>query len=204
MATGYTDAIGKGISFEEFVCNCARAFGACVTMRDESMKAPLPDEFKASDYHAKRIEEAKNTLYDVERMTTSECRAAAEKEWEENEAYRTKILAERAELRKKYEAMLAKVKAWKPPSKDHEGLTDFMVQQITDSIKWDCDNDYYAKPSKKLTAAEWKKKSIETAKHDIEYHKKEDDEERERAKDRSEWVRQLKESLGVKPNGVVF
>ena len=34
MPTGYTYKIGEGASFKEFVMACARAFGACVEMRD--------------------------------------------------------------------------------------------------------------------------------------------------------------------------
>lgn len=40
MPTGYTDAIKDGISFNQFILSCARAFGALITMRDEPSSVP--------------------------------------------------------------------------------------------------------------------------------------------------------------------
>lgn len=45
MPTGYTAAIKYGITFKEFALDCARNFGACISMRDEPRETPIPDEF---------------------------------------------------------------------------------------------------------------------------------------------------------------
>lgn len=43
MPTGYTaDLMEKGMEFKPFVLQCARAFGALITMRDDSLDAPSP------------------------------------------------------------------------------------------------------------------------------------------------------------------
>ena len=72
MPTGYTAAIKDGISFNEYALSCARAFGALIMMRDEPADAPIPDEFKPSDYHFKKIEEAKAELARLRAMSPDE------------------------------------------------------------------------------------------------------------------------------------
>lgn len=50
MPTGYTADIKDGISFETYAMNCARAFGACVSLRDKpSGGKVIPDAFEPSD-----------------------------------------------------------------------------------------------------------------------------------------------------------
>jgi hypothetical protein len=59
MPTGYTADIKNGISFKTFAMNCARAFGACVTLRDEPGGGDkIPEAFEASTYHAQQVEKA--------------------------------------------------------------------------------------------------------------------------------------------------
>lgn len=55
MPTGYTWDIKDEITFEQFIMNCARAFGALVEMRDEPRDKKIPDELKPSDYHNKEL-----------------------------------------------------------------------------------------------------------------------------------------------------
>jgi hypothetical protein len=196
MPTGYTAKISEGISFEDFVLQCARAFGATITMRDDSLDAPIPDEFKPSDYHPKALKMALEELARLKSLSREEIIEQSEKDyankcirWEQREV-------ERLELKNKYKAMLAKVIQWKPPTTDHQGLKDFMLQQIRDSIEWDCLQD--DKP-KKLSPEEWQEKAIETAQWNVEYHQKEGRKEIQRAKERTEWVRELKKSLNSNP-----
>ena len=58
MPTGFTCDIKDGITFERFALNCARAFGALINMRDDSLDAEIPDEIKPSDHHVKALAEA--------------------------------------------------------------------------------------------------------------------------------------------------
>lgn len=48
MPTGYTSVLfdKPETTFSEFASRCARAFGACMAMRDESLAVALPDEVK--------------------------------------------------------------------------------------------------------------------------------------------------------------
>jgi hypothetical protein len=193
MPTGYTAAIANGITFERYAWDCARAFGALVTMRDDPPNAPIPDEFKASEHHATELASAQRELARIRTMTPAEANEAARQEYNAACASRAKRVKEADDLRAKYEAMLASVRAWEPPSPDHVEYRRFMEQQIVDSIKWDC--SVHGDAPKQLTGEEWRKDALDRASWSVEYHAKGDREERERIRTRNEWLRLLRESL---------
>ena len=47
MPSGYTEGVasGKVTEFKEYALLCARAFGACISLRDEPLSLEIP-EFK--------------------------------------------------------------------------------------------------------------------------------------------------------------
>ena len=194
MPTGYTAAIADGIDFNTFAWRCARGMGALIMMRDEPADAPIPERFEPSDYHAKKIEEARATLAKLEAMTKEEAEQAAELDYSVKVQNRDNSIWKAHELRRKYEAMLAQVKAWVPPTPDHEGFKQFMAEQIIQSISFDCDTSYL-KPIQKLSPMEWLASSQAEAMRDISYHEAEHIKEVERADGRSAWVAKLRESL---------
>lgn len=193
MPTGYTAAIADGIDFKTFVMQCARAFGATITMRDEPLDAEIPDEFQPSDYHVKVLKDAKDKLAQLTAMSPESAEHAAHQDYVDRLKDHRRYLREKQELREKYNAMLAQAKAWVPPSADHAQLKTFMIEQITGSIDFDC--SVHLSPPERLSGAQWLENQINQATRDIAYHTKHDDEERERAQSRSQWVRQLRESL---------
>lgn len=73
MPTGYTANVPDGITFEQFVWQCARGMGALVMMRDEPTGAPIPERFEPSDYNAKR-EIAYHTKAHQEEVERTEAR----------------------------------------------------------------------------------------------------------------------------------
>ena len=202
MPTGYTNKIANGISFEEFTMNCARAFGALVTMRDESSSVPIPDKFEVSDYHEKQIKENEEELARIIAMSFDERIAGAEKQYRKQMDAKEESIRKANELRQQYNDMLTKVALWIPPTPDHQELKNFMEQQIAVSIKSDCDTSYYEeKDIQLLSGAEWRKTKIERLKKDIEYHKKEHEHEFVRVDGRNKWVQKLRGSLKVNISG---
>lgn len=197
MPTGYTAHIADGITFNEFVMVCARGMGALIMMRDEPMDAPIPERFEPSDYHGKEKVVAEMELNRLRSMTPVETEDAARAEFMEESARHVEAMQKNDDLLQKYEAMLADVRAWQPPTPDHEGMKKFMVEQITGSIDFDCDNGYYRENApKRLNGSEWLKKKIAAARHDIDYHRKEHDKEVERTESRNAWLKALRDSLG--------
>lgn len=196
MPTGYTHDIKDGISFKTFALNCARAFGACVELRDApSGSAHIPEAFEPSDYHLKAAEKARGDLAALEAMTTAELERGAAKTYDDAETNRVMRLREIAEQRAAYEAMLAKVRAWSPPTEEHKGLHQFMAEQIIESIRFDCGGDYYDTPTARMTGSEWASQRRAGLTRDVEYHTKNYAEEVTRAKGRTAWVTALRASL---------
>lgn len=196
MSTGYThEAIEKKMGLRDFAMTCARAFGACVTLRDAPNGAPIPDEFKPSAYHIEKLGEARKELARLQAMKGAEkeafANAAKASELKDLKDWLAKQEAENAYLA----ALEAQVREWKPPTPEHAELRDFMLQQIgvskqdTGSLRKRIQN-----AKEKLWHEYWNA-AIEQAMHDIGYHTKEDVEERERAAGRTKWIKDLRASL---------
>ena len=192
MPTGYTAKLYEGDqSFEDFATECLRAFGALVELRD-TPDAPIPDEFRPSDYHDRETTKARVSLATAEVMTDEAAQKAAETN------YRTQLAAwqrsedERAVRKARYEAALAEVEAWQPPTPDHEEFKKFMRDQLAQSIDFDCSS--WPAPEQQ-DGATYRSATIAKAQRDVEYHEQEHAKEVERAKGRTAWVRAARESL---------
>lgn len=196
MPTGYTAAIKDGLTFEQFAMNCARAFGACISLRDEPDGGEkIPERFEPSDYHQRALAKAQQELAGVEALLPDECEQRAAEEHRQNEELRLQRLREVEDLEQKYGEMLDAVNEWVPPSGDHRELREFMRDQIKQSAKFDCDTEFYTRPTPQLTGAEWKKQRIDTLQGSIVYHEEGHAKEVERTNQRNEWIRLLRESL---------
>ena len=196
MSTGYTAAILEGADFKTFALTCARAFGACITLRDEPGGAErIPDEFKPSDYCVLQAKAFGDALRKVEDMTPEECEAAAEQAWIQAETSRAQRLAKVADERRAYEAMRAQVRDWKPPTAEHVELHKFMLEQIDSSMRWDCDSSWDSQPSPRLSGAEWQAAERARLARQVAYFSAEHEKEVRRASERTQWVRALRDSL---------
>lgn len=193
MPTGYTYPVveGKITKFPDFALSCARAFSALITLRDAPMDAPIPTKIEPSPYHAKKLSEVKANLAKVMKMTPRQMENAAAKSnrasVEAVESIRRDYEMQNARL----QGMLDKANAWKPPTPDHKGMKDFMIQQLEDSM---ASFDYMA-PAEELSGKEWHKREVERLKRDVAYHTKENAAEVSRARVRTEWIKKLRASL---------
>lgn len=198
MPTGYTAGVGDGTitDFTEYALQCARNFGACITLRDEPLGSEIP-EFEASDYNATKLAEAEKALAEFLAMPEPERRKMHAAENAKNIEAAERGLAEKKVQRERYESMLAQAKAFRAPSPDHHEYAKFLVSQLEGSIDWDCDTSYYEKLKRPVPYSEWKSKKVKDLTRDIEYHTKGHREELERTASRNNWVRQLREALGI-------
>lgn len=197
MPTGYTSEIEKGISFRQFVLLCARGFGACIMQRDDPM-SDLPKMQEVSDYHTKEISESEAKLKEIKAMSDDSILEEARKEYEKEIASIEDGLRKKNELHQKYTDMLTRVEGWVPPSKDHDELKNFMIDQIIKSIEFDCSGNFYEtrlREAKQLTVSDWKAKKIHDTLWNLNYHQKEYIKERSRVQSRNEWIKKLYESL---------
>lgn len=195
MPTGYTAGIIDGISFKTYALNCARAFGACVLLRDEEGGGEkIPDAFEPSDYHLKEVEKFKAAYNRLTEMTARELELAAHEDYAKLEAARLTRIQEREDQRRAYEAMLEQVNQWSAPTPDHVRFHEFMRTQIEKSIKFDCDG-YDDPPVERITPQEWLEKRREDLLWSISYHEKGYADELARTESRNAWIKALRESL---------
>lgn len=113
MTTGYTVDMyeGKEVSFPEFATKCARAFGALVSMREEPLDAPIPEEFKPSSYHVEQLEELRNELEAVKSWDEAHAKVESEKAYRKELQYAENRATWRVGLHQRYESMLKQVEA---------------------------------------------------------------------------------------------
>lgn len=199
MPTGYTAFIENDTidNAKDFIMLCARAFGACIDMRDEPLSKPIPKEFELDTYHAKEIEKAKMRLEQIESMTNEEIQKQCDKEYNKRIDDRIGIKEYRKEMKEKYEKVLSGIKMWNPPTQDHEGLKKFAIKQIEMCLPDYNENTYFdgIENVEKETVDEWRKRNIESCNNDIEYHKNKWNIEITRWRNRNKWLRDLRESI---------
>jgi hypothetical protein len=196
MPTGYTAKLMEsGQTFPEFIMGCARAFGALIEMRDSPNDAPIPDKFEPSNYNAKRLIEAREELAKLKAMSTEERadfgEAAKAEDIERSRGYLEKALTENSRL----EDMAAQVRAWTPPTKDHQGLKDFMLQQIEVSKNGVDYSEKSLAEAQAKPATAYYVEAVSGAARNIKYHTEGNEKEVERSNSRTEWVQQLRASI---------
>ena len=195
MPTGYTDKLmSEGEDFRTFALTCARAFGACVMQRDAPMDQPPKKQIR-NDYHVNAVKDARIRLAALRAMTPEQQRAkgVAMRQLAVNSARAShaKSQVENARL----DEMASQVQAWVPPTDEHKGLRDFMLDQIKisrDDPTW---ADKWLREAEEKTPESYFVEAISSAVRDIAYHEKELTKEMERNESRNEWIDKLYESL---------
>lgn len=200
MPTGYTAPIYEGeenFTFKKFAMRCARNLGALIEMRGEPLDAEIDFDkcFQPSDYYKKALERVEKEYQEfLDNPPTAE---ELGKKYDEKVNNDFKKFLEQKESRKalqeRYAAMLEQVKAWEPPTEEHNGLKDFMISQLQESMDYDCivyspytDDreeyiEYHMSPDPLLK--------------EIAYYKERYEKEVELCNNRKQWVIKLIESL---------
>jgi hypothetical protein len=200
MPSGYTACIEQGITFEQFVMQCARAMGALISMRDDSIDTPIPDKIEPNLYYKEQVFEKTKKLEELRLMTLGQASVKANEEYDRELIEHHEAIKNHDELRLKYQNMIQQVQNWQPPTKDHEGLKKFMLEQLQSSMDSDCDNSYYFKHIPvKLSANEWYNAALSGAEDDLRYYQQKYDEELKQCQEATKWVRDLRYSLKPKP-----
>lgn len=196
MPTGYTAKLmEKGQSFPEFVMTCARSFGALITMRDDPMDAEIPEKFEPSPYYKNALADAHAEFARLRDMSPEEQLAYGEKAKADTIAKEIEWLARDTEENVRLQMMEARVKEWEPPTPEHVELKNFMLQQLDISKR---DTGYikrYLAEAQAKEPMQYYRDALAKAERSIKYHTEEMAKEQERMEGRTEWVRQLRESL---------
>lgn len=139
MPTGYTAKLyeGEEQSFNEFVLECSRGFGAMISLRDDP-RAEIPTELEVDSFYFTQVEKAQKELEKLQNASDAELmvQAKSERSYQLSRMYESAVRKETA--RKGYTDMLAKVQAWVPPTDEHVNIKAFMVEQLESSLQSDC------------------------------------------------------------------
>jgi vacuolar-type H+-ATPase subunit I/STV1 len=198
MPTGYTaELVEKGMEFNDFVLTCARAFGACIELREDKL-APAPKKIsRKDDYYSNALKNAIKELSDFEKMS-DEKQLKTENRKRELEIKRCDEMLEKySETNQRLKEMEQKVERWVPPTDDHKNLKTFMLEQIKMSYE---DLGYYRKEKERLQALDPKEmiaSTIENLKHNVKYYTKEIESGQDKYENRDKWLEDLYSSLGL-------
>jgi len=192
MPTGYTAKLydGEDVSFKDFLLGCAHAFN--FRMRDLPIGSEIPEP-KMDDYYVKAVER------DTERLATAKALTIEQAQQAASDTYVAALNAaanaelERLDHVKQYNKMVAEVRAWVPPTPAHQGIKDFMLQQIGVSKHGDYMSKYVDE-AKAKTPEVYFLSALSSATRDIKYHAEEHAKEVARTNERNEWSDQLSRS----------
>ncbi len=187
MATGYTYPVvdGEITKLNEFVWSCARAF-----FYQDSMPASL--EAQPSPHHQEEMVKARVRLIEALILTENQAEKMAREEYTTQLQEEAEYIRNETIRNDRIQKMLDQVNAWIPPSNDHDGLKDFMIQQLTTSLR---DTWKGTTKLKLLSGAEFMAEKIKSAQWDVDYHTKHWREDRERAANVTRWLQALNQSV---------
>jgi hypothetical protein len=197
MPTGYTADVadGKVTDFRTFALRCARAFGATIMQRDDPANDP-PKLREVSSYEIEAVARDEQRVAALAAMTDADAQREAAAEYaaavKRNREYAEETRAKRA----RYEAMLAAARAWVPPTAEHEPMKKFMIEQLTESIKFDCHDDLWPEPTRKSGRA-WLAEQRQHAHESLGRSIKRLQEERDRVDGANAWIGALYDSLSA-------
>lgn len=195
MPTGYTAKLMESDqSFREFALGCARAFGACVMIREEAIDGDIP-EFKPSLHNLRKLEEAKADRHHLLEMSDEERIKFGQAKKDEEIANCEKYLNREVIENLRLSIMRDKVLAWKVPSKDHVELKSYMLDQLKISAHSLRYSENRLRDAKASFARDYYDRALDEANRAIEYNEKAQLEENSRTNDRNRWVNELKASL---------
>lgn len=195
MPTGYTEIIDdhEDATFEQYVWRCARGLGPLLHMRDDSLEADIrePKENEWGDFYPRNLKTAKARLAELLSMSEEQRRAACQSEYNNLIARWEEGARREAEIDARYQSMREKVEAWTPPSKDHEGLKKFMLDQLVESRRFSGVGERPKRP----TPRDWFNSAVASAKSDVDYYTKKLADEQENVQKAREWIETLKKSV---------
>jgi len=196
MPTGYTADLyaGKEIDFRTFALRCARAMGACIMQRDDPFADP-PKLTEVGSYYPERVAAAEARIAELSGIDLAEAARRCDAEFATQSEAWDKRNSDRAALRDRYAAMLTEARAWNPPTPEHVGLKGFMIEQLTQSLDFDC--SVYGTPPIRTDPATWLADAREAAQRDLDRATKHLAEEEERARGRNAWITALYDGLGL-------
>ncbi len=193
----HTEGVETGeSSLRDFILDCFGELFEPLRLPDNITDAQIPDEFVPDPYHEQELEMARRKLEKVKGMTLEEAEREAEKEYITARARFNEHIVDPGQTMRNYKSMLEQVEAWRPPSsEDLNGLKEYMLGLLKESIKSKRDRVDYSRPLEKETGEDYKANLVERAQRTVVYHQEQYESGVRIAEGRTARIRALKSSL---------
>lgn len=201
MPSGYTEGILSGTinDLNDFIWMCARGFGAFITQKDNIDEPPILKE-KPNPYYKNKIKQLLNEQQKYNEYTDNDWQKEYFKYIEDQLKDIDDNIKEKIESKEKYENILNQVKEWIPPNENFHKLKSFMINQIEESIDFDCNTSFWQERKNKISnlkLEQYKRNVLNDINESLILNKEYYDEEVQRVKERNQWKQQLIESIGL-------
>lgn len=198
MPTGYTAYIEDGDinNGRDFILLCTRAFGIAMDIREEPLTVPIPTVFEPDvKYHTDCLNKAIAEKARLTVMTNEEWHLECVKDREKRIAEAKKHYENDLELDKKYLKVKHEVEAWNPP-KNCKEIKKFALEQIKISRPdLSHDHKWLALAEREIDEDERFDVHMKSCERDITYHQERIAEEIKRAKEKTQFMKDLCDSL---------
>ena len=195
MPTGYTAPIieNEDYTFERYVWDCARAFGALMYMRDDKHDVKIYKP-ASSDYYKLDLEKANADLELFTGMSEEELKEYIAKSRKDDELRYLKAVKKWEVENLRLTTMRERVERWDPPTADHVDLKRFMLEQIQQTIALKPRRDCYI--SNRIDdPEEFRRDRIEFCERRILAREASIDDDIRHASDRWKWIGDLDASV---------
>jgi hypothetical protein len=204
MPTGYTAGIidGEITTFEQFATQCSRAFGATIHMRDNPLDSPYEPR-TPSEYYVNSLQSQREKLEEMKTMTDEAIVQDFENLLNDSLKYHERELEKTKVNLGRLNSIMESAKSWVPPTEDHEGVRDYMIDQLEITIKADGDPSYHVNKivqAKKeleegIDPKVYREEKIKEIEDRISYYEGEVQKELERCKQSNDWMDKFLESI---------
>lgn len=204
MPTGYTAGIidGEITTFEQFATQCSRAFGATIHMRDNPLDSPYEPR-TPSEYYVNSLQSQREKLEETKTMTDEAIVQDFENLLNDSLKYHERELEKTKVNLGRLNSIMESAKSWVPPTEDHEGVRDYMIDQLEITIKADGDPSYHVNKivqAKKeleegIDPKVYREEKIKEIEDRISYYGVEVQKELERCKQSNDWMDKFLESI---------
>jgi hypothetical protein len=166
--------------------------------RDDAMDV-LPQKQEVDSWYAEKLNAATHELNEFRKTPKKKMVEKLKREIvdinEDCKARNQKHHNERMAMKANYKKMLANINKWTPPTPDHINLKNFMIDQINQSMNFDCGEYEYKEPVIKETPEAYYKTRLAQLERDVERHQEEYDKELKKVEFNNKWIDDLYKSL---------
>jgi len=194
MTFSCTYAIENGDdSFRNYALRSARGMGYLIGYRECADNMVIPDVIEPDEANAKKVEELRATLQEIENWDEPEAQKQADLHHEFLVSAIRRLNWLRRRALPQFGGMLAKVQAWQPPTPEHDGFKKFMAEMLEHDLR-SIPTEAEADPSP-ISGKEFKRQRMHHLKEDIVYYTDRHAQEVKFCQEATKWVNQLRASL---------